>query len=336
MISSINFIEEQRKQQIGWRKAHISSSEWGWQNKRQYEYIIPRDLWKEALWDGIRTELPSYLTAHDIKPHTGVHNLMSSWIVAANLYFPIRLHSSLKEMMAEFLRKKLFLAVDEVEQVELEYAMDGEAHPATLLGETDGGRGVGQTSPDVAFICRTNGKTLLVLTECKYTEHSFYSCSARATTGSDKRTANPNPERCLNAAGNYDYKEICHQTIWGRKYWDYLNISSKGQGTLKRCPAASAGYQLFRQHALAEGILQKKKFDFVASTVSFDCRNDALVKSLRSTGISDFQTEWKEIFDGKVIFKTWTHQDWVEFVRKNQKVSQWDKWLNYLNDRYGY
>jgi hypothetical protein len=57
---------------------------------------------------------------------------------------------------------------------------------------------------------------------------------------------------------------------------------------------------------------------------------------LRSTGIDDFQTGWGKLFDGKAIFKTWTHQQWVQFVRGNQKDGEFNKWLEYLSERYGY
>ena len=176
----------------------------------------------------------------------------------------------------------------------------------------------------------------LVLTECKYTEHNFYSCSARRTENKGNRKGNPDPKRCEKAAKDCDYKNICHQSIWGRKYWDILNLSKSGKSILNRCPATISGYQLFRQQALAEGIMQSGKYSLVASTVAFDDRNTELKSCLKATGIGDFSADWGSIFDGSSIFKTWTHQKWAQFVRYQQKNGEFNDWLNYLEERYGY
>jgi hypothetical protein len=282
--------------------------------------------------------LPIYLKQKSVQPHTGVNNLLSSWVQCVNLYFPVRNNQTLKTLLAEFLRQKVSDQIIEIEDVELEFAFDAndELNPSRLLGETDGSRGANQTSPDVAFLVKTKAGNGIVLTECKYTEKSFYKCSALTTKGSVRRKGNPNPERCFELASIADYKKICHQTDWGRKYWDYLSLSTKGMQTIRNCPAANGGYQLFRQQALAEGIMKSGKFSLVATTVAFDGRNDTLKKCLKRTGIPDFQTDWGNIFDGKTTFKTWTHQEWVHFVRANQQNGQFNDWLWYLEGRYGY
>ena len=133
-----------------------------------------------------------------------------------------------------------------------------------------------------------------------------------------------------------NYESICHQTVWGRKYWSLLKLSGTGKNTLKRCPAATAGYQLFRQQSLAEGIMHSGDYSLVVSSVAFDNRNEGLKRSLKRTGIADFQTGWGEIFEGKAKFKTWTHQEWVQFVRENQIKGEFNDWLNYLKERYNY
>jgi hypothetical protein len=241
-------------------------------------------------------------------------------------------------MMAEFLKQKISDQITEITDVELEFAFhkNDPLHPSILLGEEDGTRGSGQTSPDVAFLIKIKQGSGIVLTECKYTEHSFYKCSARRKEDKEKRKGNPDPARCLKQASVCDYKTICHQTVWERKYWNNLFLSNQGKTILKRCPATSAGYQLFRQQSLAEGIMKSGRYSLVTSAVAFDDRNIELKACLRSTGISDFQTDWSGIFEGKAIFRTWTHQEWVAFVRKNQDKGQFNDWLKYLEERYGY
>lgn len=331
----LNFQHQQREAQIEWRKSHISSQKFGKQNAVSCAHIVPKALWKETLWEGIRTELTYYLNAN-IESHTGTHNLLSSWVACANLYFITKINPDFKKLMLGFLQQHVSTRITSVVDVELEYALDGMLSPESLLGERGGKRGSGQTSPDVAFIATTDKGKGIVLTECKYTEHSFYPCSARRITESEGKSANPDPNRCRHAAINYDYKSICHQTVWGRKYWDHLTLSSNAASILNNCPAATASYQLFRQQSLAEGIAVKGDFDLVVSSAAFDARNDRLIKCMLSTGIDDFTTGWTDLFVGKTIFKTWTHQQWVDYVRANGSGDVQKDWLTYIKERYGY
>jgi len=323
-----------------WRIKNISSQKLGTFKGEKYGHIIPSPLWKENLYKEIRveSELPKYIIENNIQPHTGVNNLLSSWINCANLYYSIRQKESLKEIMTSFLQNKVSEEIIEVLEVELEFAFNDKSsyHPSNLLGETGGKRGSGQTSPDVAFIVKTRKGKGIVLTECKYTEHSFYGCSARKIDVKKERVNNPDPKRCMQSANNCDFNKICHQTVWGRKYFEHIQLSDFGKIRFKRCPAATAGYQIFRQQALAEGLANSSEFDVVASTVAFDERNAALKTCLKSTGVSNFQTEWGKLFVGKALFKVWTHQEWIQFVRENQKNGEFDEWLLYLKERYGY
>lgn len=346
-MSKYNFSVDQKKKMEIWRLGNITAPEYGTQSKNRktgepvyHSHIIPRTNWLETLWEGIRKDLTDYLgnPEFDVKAHTGTHNLLSSWIVCANLYFIIRNNESLKQLMLKFLQEKVSNQIVEIIDIQLEFAFQKEdkLHPSFLLGEMDGSRGSGQTSPDIAFLVKTMTGEGLVLTENKFVEHSFYPCSARRTKSKGEHKGNPEPARCMKATIGYDHKFNCHQTTWGRKYWSLLNLSDFGKRTLLRCPAATSGYQLFRQQALAEGIAQSGRFTLVASTVGFDERNTDLISCLKTTGINDFQTGWGKLFDGKALFKTWTHQEWVQFVRDKQKNGEFDEWLKYLNKRYGY
>jgi len=335
---NIPFSLQQREHQIKWRKDNISSPKPGKQNGDYYKHIIPKNIWHESIWEEIRTDLNEYLKENNIQMHTGTHNLLSSWVLCANLYFPIRTDSNLRLLMTEFLKVKVSDQITEITDVELEFAFPAgdPCHPTLLLGEMDGSRGSGQTSPDVAFKVNTKSGKGIVLTECKFTEHSFYKCSARRTKDNTARKGNPDPGRCLIPAYNYNYSNICHQTVWERKYWDIVKLSQKGEENLLRCPAATAGYQLFRQQALAEGILMNSDLTFVASTVAFDNRNIDLKRCLRGTGIPDFQSDWQSMFNGESIFKTWTHQEWINFARTNSDAEIFGNWFEYISNRYKY
>lgn len=78
--------------QVMWRKENISAVESVPESVRQRSWILPSGLWEKGLWPGIRTgsgsALPDYLLADRVQKHLGCHNLKSSWVACANLYFP--------------------------------------------------------------------------------------------------------------------------------------------------------------------------------------------------------------------------------------------------------
>ncbi len=338
----MSFYKTQKSKQVQWWKSFSSQpnwereeEKWGIQNKVSYAHITKAD-WSQLLWKGIVNELPIYL-GNQIKAHSGVKNLLSSWVAAANLYFPAHSDPCFKDLLLGFLQSIVSTDIIDLINVELEFSLEGDFSPEKLLGEMNGGRGRGQTSPDVAFIVKTKQGTGLILTECKYTEHSFYRCSARRRNDRGDKLANPHPEKCLQSAALCNFEAIpCHQKVWGRKYLDNFKLSTYGKSVLTRCPAATAGYQLLRQQALANGIKESGKYDMVVSAVSFDERNDALIGCLRGTGIPDFQTGWNSIYQHGAEFITWHHQAWVEYVRNNTTNEVANDWLKYLEDRYGY
>jgi hypothetical protein len=260
--------------------------------------------------------------------------------VCANLYFPFRSDEASRAILAAFLQSYVSPDIAVVEGVELEYQCPGDLCPEALLGEAGGQRGSGQTSPDVAFLVKTrSGKSGVVLTECKFTEHSFYACSGRTKGDDDEYPKNPDPARChapITVLENPSKQ--CHFTSWGRRYWDHLKpaANSSAFNALTRCPAATAGYQLLRQQSLAEGVAASGRYDLVVSCVAFDDRNKDLIECLRSTGIMDFRTGWGSLFAGKAKFATFTHQQWVRWVRDHDDPGRWRRWLNYVHERYGY
>jgi len=339
-----SFDDQMRNHQVAWRSVPENGicSGNGWQNRLQYPWIIPSDKWEQSLWPGIRSgtanSLPAYL-GNEIQPHQGKHNLNSSWVLCANLYFPFGATADGRALLAGFLREQVSPDVATVDALHLEYAEDGDLNPAALLGETGGKRGSGQTSPDLAF--HVNGGRGLILIENKFTEHSFYPCSARRTTDSESRPGNPDPARCLNmAAVLADHRRQCHQCLWKRKYWDILRpaVNEQAMLALKCCPAARAGYQLFRQQALAEGIARCGKYDHVFSCVALDARNDTLLDCLAPTGIPDLATGWATLFskEAKARFTIFKHQDWIAYVAGHANLSVWQQWLTYVRDRYGF
>ncbi len=327
--------------QLAWKARHLRHiREPGWWMGRQYDHILPRHASAENLWPGLRDggvrPLEPWLAAHGVQPHKGRDNLLSSWTLCANLYFPFGDSREGRALLAGFLRAQTGLAIASVRGVELEYALPAPRDPETLLGEPGGKRGANQTSPDVAFeLTLEDGRDALVLTEVKFVEHSFYDCSgcrklpveARRATCWDLAHVLADPAtRCAHAATR------------GRRYWDHLTgplMEAGAASPSRRCPAAKGGYQLFRQQALAEALAHTADFAAVVSSVACDARNTGLLASV--SAVDDVRTGWGPLFAGRAGFAVWSHQAWFRWVAEAEDAPAWAAdWLGWVGDRYGY
>jgi hypothetical protein len=141
-----------------------------------------------------------------------------------------------------------------------------------------------------------------------------------------------------------DPRGLCGQhTEKNRRYWDHLAKAFDWQAPLRSCPAATAGYQMFRQQALAEALATKSDLGLVVSSLAYHEGNTGLLGSLRRTGrvsgvdsLRDMRSDWAPLFNGKAKFKTFSHQSWVSFIRQSRTRAPWcDDWLAFVADRYG-
>ena len=341
------FDKQAENQQRKWRQENqILWGQNGFQNRVSKDYILPSSQWLLGIWQDIREPLVNYLEVEGVQANKGKHNLKSSWSHCANIFFPFRLNPDMKAMLSSFLSRELKLEISAISGLELEYAAPGRLAPEYLLGESKGMRGSGQTSPDVAilFKCPAN-RCGLYLLENKYTEHYFYECSAAKKTISKAHSLsglkpNHDPGRCKdtkalleNPAGS------CHQAAWKRRYWEILLDHVDPANFLKSpyCPAMVNGYQLFRQQALAQGILDSRLFDYVISGVAYDERNNELTECLSDIGIADFVRDWGNIFsnNSRVIFHCFSHQKLVSWITRSQSLYV-TKWGKYLRERYAF
>lgn len=329
------FADSARQDQIAWRKRALPHEPRGLHRGRQYEHVLTGSRWLMNVWRPMAGDLPVYLLENHVQAHSARHNLCSSWILTANLYFPFRGRDG-RGLLAGFLRERAHPDIVSVESVDLEYeARDTKLRPSSLLGEEQGSRGTHQTSPDVAFGITTPSGAGLVLVESKYTEHSFYECSGHRKKPAG-REPNPDRGRCANfEAVIGDPKAQCHLVTWGRRYWDYLDFKQDYARQVSYCPAATGAYQLFRQQALAEAYVAKGQWHLVVSAVAYDERNTGLFNVIRlQAGRGDARSEWRKLLDLRAPFVTFTHQSWVAWVR-GHGGALWADWAAYVQDRYG-
>ncbi|HOX47050.1 MAG TPA: hypothetical protein PK668_25870 [Myxococcota bacterium] len=336
------FCKKMRDQQLSWKgnKLQEVKVEGTWAGKH-YPFILPRGQGEMNLWPGIRKDgkfpLAAYLNRTGVQAHKGRDHLLSSWTLCANLYFPFGQDDEGKAVLAEFLRARVDPRIRTVTAVELEFEdPNPELKPDALLGETDGSRGANQTSPDVAFLVELDGgRPGLVLTEVKFTEHSFYDCSARRKRRAAKQSAPCGDMAKLLAS---PVTECPQHVDLKRRYWDHLTKAFNGPG-LSQCPAAKGGYQLFRQQALAEGLAISGKYGLVVSAVAWDERNPSLMRSLARAGVGDIAKDWATHFmKAKAAYKTFTHQEWANWVGSVAVLSgkTWlSNWAEYSRLRYG-
>jgi hypothetical protein len=333
-----DFDAEMTALQVRWRADNVSTRECGVQNKVTCPWVLPRWAWHEGLWPPLRGDGPgslrAYLHARRVTPHSGCHNLKSSWVSGVNLYFPFGQSEAGRALLAGFLAHAVDGRVESVDALDLEWSGDRELSPRTLLGEMGGRRGQGQTSPDVALIVNQGEGLLLV--ENKLTETGFGACTARTRSGSVVRPGHPDPARCNNAGALVADPGLCHHVALGRQYWRWLHdvVDAGAFARLARCPASTAGYQLFRQQALAEALARPGRYRFVASGVALDGRNDRLAGSLASSGVPDV-SGWGGLFHGRASFAVFTHQQWAAWVRSHDPRGDWRDWSDWIARRYG-
>jgi len=335
------FRDAMHAEQMAWKARRLPHvREAGFWQGRSYHHILPRSTSTENLWPGLRDggvrPLEPWLAAHDVQAHDGRDNLLSSWTLCANLYFPFGTSPEARAVLAGFLRAQTGLPLASVLAVELEYALPPPHDPGSLLGEHDGKRGANQTSPDVAFeLVLDNGRPALVLTEVKFVEHSFYDCSGCKALPAEERRAT-----CWDLARVLaDPVARCAQAATrGRRYWDHLAgplLAADPAARTPRCPAANGGYQLFRQQALAETLAHTTDLAPVVSSVACDARNSDLLASV--SGLADLRTGWGPMFAGQSRFLVWSHQAWFGWVAAAAGAPDWAAdWLAWVGERYGY
>ncbi len=76
--------ERMNDHQVAWRRRNVSSKKMGIWRKTAYPWILPRNLWEEGLWPGIRTRsnnaLTAYLKQARVQKHSGVERQLPGGI----------------------------------------------------------------------------------------------------------------------------------------------------------------------------------------------------------------------------------------------------------------
>jgi hypothetical protein len=337
-----DFREEMAASQVQWRRQTLHNQEPGKHTNSEYDYMLPSNAWELNLWywinSGSPNSLPRYLEENGIRKPNNSHHLLSSWVFCASLYFPFREDKG-KQLLTAFLQQVVSPKIEAVSRVEMKFQADADSlKPRNLLGEDGARKGAGITAPDLAFMVDTAYGPGVVMVECTFAETSFRPCYGRVKHAHFRPT-NPKPERCLDVGALLDEPgQRCHLQSCDRRYWDHLReaVHEDAFKSLQSCPAAYHGFQLFRLQSLAEGLAQNGHYAMVATVLAYDDRNEDLLTSLSySTGMENVADEWGKVFSsGKAHFTSFTHQEWVEYVRDHDDENLWTDWLHYVRERY--
>jgi len=332
----MSFDRRVRESQVRWRTAYLPHiPERGTFGGDEYDHILPAERWMAHVWPEIEMRLTEYLNSTGVKPHTYRNHLNSSWVLAANLFFPFAVLPGGHELLGAVLAQELHLPVASLLSVDLEFADDPPRDQATLLGETRGSRGANQTSPDVGIRYQDHdGHQCLVLIEVKYTESDFQTCSEYKKLEAGSR------EPCLNLAGLLNEPGSCPFTAKGREYvrllQEPLRSAADHLANVSACPAAKGGYQLFRQQALAEALIEAGAYRQATSVVAWTTANDALSRALDSVTSDGLELgEWGELFGGESNFASLEHETLLDTVEASPGRPDWsDRWIEYMRGRY--
>ncbi|MBU0595061.1 hypothetical protein KJ567_00040 [Candidatus Bipolaricaulota bacterium] len=330
----MTYAEDAKASQVRWRTRHMADlpdrGEW---RGKEYDHILPAEHWMRGVWPEIRDALASYLLSDHVQPHKDRHHLNSSWVLAANLYFPFRVLPSGSDVLAGALSEALSIRVSGIETIDLEFADPSPHDQQTLLGETGGSRGVGMTSPDIGIRYRDpQGRRGIVLIEVKYTEDNLQTCTEFKRLSSSERQA------CNDLPALLDDPSRCPYWQKGRRYIDVLEETlqaGEATKTIRRCPAATGTYQLLRQQALAESLVASGAYDTATSVLAFPASNAALRGQLlfgMPTGAS--VDDWGSLFGGRARFATLEHGRMVDLVKRRMGPRWVQLWLSYVRDRY--
>jgi len=81
-----------RNKQIQWRAEYLPEINGkGRQNGGEYEHVLPWKHREHGFFPDTYDSLSAHLKEYGIQPHTGIHNLLSSWVVCANFYWPFHI-----------------------------------------------------------------------------------------------------------------------------------------------------------------------------------------------------------------------------------------------------
>lgn len=330
-----NFRSRMLARQVAWREVCCPEVRrpGTWQG-RPYDHILPAPEWARNLWPGIEKSIPQYLLEKKVQAHLGKHNLLSSWVLGASLYFPFGEDEEGRALLADFLRVTVDPRIQSVTEVALEFVDEGKLRTELLLGEKGGTRGANQTSPDVgARVSLDGGGQGLVLIEVKFCESNFSSCSARKRELKPQGRENEcdDLDKVLGDPGSRCAQDRCYS----RRYFDHLGdpLRAVAAASATRCPAAVNGYQLFRQQALAEALANCGSYELVASALAYHADNVGLAKCLKGIGMGDVG-QWGALFVGRSSFTAFPHQAWVRHVASSSQLDRWRPWLEWAESRY--
>lgn len=306
-----DFRRQMADHMVRYKKDVLKVADCGTWRGKEYEHILPEELWELNLWDGIRYKAREYFSRFGIAWHQDRHNLLSSQLFAVNLFFPF---TSEPEMLKPSLRPH---CQDLASVVGVDFEYIGPRDRNDPSGYRDyfnegGSRGKNRTSTDVAIEwLNLAGRKNLLLLEFKFTESEFGRCSKRPGT---------NLNLCSSAGDVMRQPEKwCYRATIGRSYWKYI-LAADSPFVLDRlaagkvCPFRYDFYQLMRNQLLAHCVQQDRwnGYDRVEFGILYPARNEALMTMRHAyAGESNTLAAWRGLLRNPASFQPLTIENFL-------------------------
>lgn len=221
------------------------------------------DLWTDGVFPSLADHAERVARDDGVRIHSHAAALNSSMVFGFNLFLPFRIQDPAP--LAALLARATNLDL-EIERIAFEYG------PTEILAETrtdPPGSDEAWTSSDIGIEVRDSlGRRGIVLIEVKLTEDGFSRCNGRTSSG------NRRPDVCSSARAFLAEPTACYLTRplrarRDRRYWEIfaaahgsVTAAFPGVDQSGPCPFAFDLQQPMRNHALALGLVQQRRFDF--------------------------------------------------------------------------
>ncbi len=289
-----------------------------------YPHVLPEDAWSLNLWREIAYDAIKHFAQSEIVWHPSKHNMLSSQVLCANIFYPLREHLNVIHTWMQSCQ----LDVGEVVDLNFNFV----SHKNYLHERDD--RGLPPIADlSITWVDMAKRRNLLLLS-FKFAEANLGECSP---------AGNPNPKRCyVSSKVVGSPRSQCYRVQQGRRYWDVINSAS---GPLwkdslvieKYCPFRYDFFHLMRGQLLAHCIQSDSKsgYDRAEFGILYHASNSELLQMALS-----FDDErnpfkvWPTLLHKPETFHAFTLQDFFATLERSLPLDL-TGWRQYLNQRYG-
>jgi hypothetical protein len=285
------------------------------------------DVWTDGVFPPLAADAERFIREDGVRLHSHAAAVNSSMVFAFNLFLPFRLNNS--QPIASLLSRATGVEL-QIDRIKFEYG------PTEILAETQSdpaGTNEVWTSADVGIeVHDGSGRRGIMLVEVKLSEGGFTPCRGRTSAGNQHRDV------CESANAFFVDPSACYLT-WPlrarreRRYWPIfagahgsVRSAFPGADLAGSCPFGTDLQQPMRNHALALGLVQARRFDFARLGLVYHDHNPSVLphwdqyRDLVADRETLFRVPASSVIEaGSTLDSTWPRQ-WAEYVRARYQL----------------